>query len=342
MKLRTPSLMPTNTFQPNTSKVKNTTANSPAIAAAPEAVTPNATAEQAIPMAAWGMLLAVSLIWGNSFILIKKGLLAYAPGEVGALRIVFAALALSPMAIKHISKLSGRQRSLLLVIGLVGSFIPAFLFALAQTQLASGVTGILNALTPLFTVAIASLFFGQKFTLRNGIGLAISFIGTIVLTLARAGGQLSGFNDYALLVVLATFCYGLNLNLIKTYLGNVKPVVITSVSLLLVVPGALVFLFGFTQFIEHFQTQPTAGWSLLAVAALGVFGTAIALIIFNKLVQQTTAMFASFSTYLIPVVAVIVGMLDGEELLPLHYVGMVGIIIGVFIANRKKKNLPTK
>jgi drug/metabolite transporter (DMT)-like permease len=327
--------MPTKTSLP--SNISENKTESPAVAAAPEAPAGSSTGDAAIPLAAWGMLLAVSFIWGNSFILIKKGLLAYAPGEVGALRIIFAALALSPIAIRHVGKLNGRQRGLLLVIGLVGSFIPAFLFALAQTRLASGVTGILNALTPLFTVLVGALFFSQKFTRRNGIGLAISFIGTIVLSLARAGGQLSGFNAYALLVVGATFCYGLNLNLIKNYLGGLRPVVITGVSLLLVLPAAAVFLFGFTDFIEHYQTQPTAGWSLAAVAALGVLGTAVALIIFNKLVQQTTAMFASFATYIIPIVAVVVGMLDGEELLPLHYAGMAGIILGVYIANRKRK-----
>lgn len=286
---------------------------------------------------AWALLILLAIIWGNSFILIKKGLLAYTAGEVGALRIIAAGLALLPIALKHVWSLNARNRMLLLVIGLVGSFIPAFLFATAQTQLSSSVTGILNALTPLFVVVLGALFFGHRFTRRNAIGLGISFIGSIVLALARAGGELGTVNFYAGLVILATICYGLNLNIIKAYLGSLRPIVITSVSLSLVLPAALIYLFGFSDFIVHAQTQPTAGWSLLAVVTLGVVGTAIALILFNRLVQMTTPMFTSFTTYLIPIVAVIVGVLDGEVLLPLHFVGMAAVILGVYIANQKPR-----
>jgi drug/metabolite transporter (DMT)-like permease len=286
---------------------------------------------------AWALLILLAIIWGNSFILIKKSLLAYSAGEVGALRIIAAGLALLPIALKHVWSLNARNRMLLLVIGLVGSFIPAFLFAKAQTQLSSSVTGILNALTPLFVVVIGAIFFGHKFTVRNAVGLAISFIGSIVLALAKAGGELGSINLYAFLVILATLCYGLNLNIIKAYLGSLRPVVITAVSLALVLPGAVVYLFGFTDFTQHLQTQPMAGWSLLAVVTLGVIGTAIALILFNRLVQMTTPMFTSFTTYLIPIVAVIVGVLDGEVLLPMHFVGMAAVIAGVYIANQRPK-----
>ncbi|AHM60989.1 putative permease [Flammeovirgaceae bacterium 311] len=293
-------------------------------------------------LVAWALLILLAIIWGNSFILIKKSLLAYSAGEVGALRIIAAGLALLPIAIKHVGALSGRNRMLLLVIGLVGSFIPAFLFAKAQTQLSSSVTGILNALTPLFVVVIGAIFFGHRFTVRNAIGLAISFGGSIILALAKAGGELGSINLYAFLVILATLCYGLNLNIIKAFLGGLRPVVITAVSLALVLPGAVVYLFGFTDFTHHLQTQPTAGWSLLAVVTLGVVGTAIALILFNHLVQITTPMFTSFTTYLIPIVAVIVGVLDGEVLLTMHFVGMAAVIAGVYIANQRPKLLKVK
>lgn len=285
----------------------------------------------------WGLLILLAIIWGNSFILIKKSLLAYSAGEVGALRIISAGLALLPLALKALSKLNAREKLLLFIIGLVGSFIPAFLFAKAQTQLASSVTGILNALTPIFVVVMGAIFFGSRFTKRNTLGLLISFAGSIVLALARSGGQLGNINLYALLVVGATACYGLNLNLIKHYLGHIRPLSITAVSLAVVMPMALVYLFGATDFVEHLQTAPTAGWSLAAVLTLGVIGTAVALIIFNQLVQLTNPMFTSFVTYLIPIVAVIVGMLDGEELLFMHIVGMVAVIAGVYIANGKKK-----
>lgn len=284
----------------------------------------------------WGMLLFLSLIWGSSFILIKKALLVYSPGEVGALRIITAALALLPIGLKHLSKLSRRHMALLLLIGFVGSFIPAFLFAKAQTQLASSVTGILNALTPLFVVIMGTLFFHQKFTRRNAIGLIISFSGCVMLVLAGSRGQLGEVNFYALFVVAATICYGINLNVIKASLADLRPVTITAVSLLIVAPLALGYLFGLSSFTHKLLNQEGAGEALLYVSILGVIGTSMALILFNRLVQLTSPMFTSFVTYLIPIVAVFWGVIDGESLFLPHYMGMVIIIVGVYIAQRRK------
>lgn len=285
----------------------------------------------------WGLLIFLSLIWGSSFILIKKSLLAYSAGEVGALRIATAALFLIPIALQNLAKVPRSQRWYLLCVGFVGSFLPAFFFAIAQTQLASGVTGILNALTPLFVVIMGALFFGLKFTRRNTIGLIISLTGTIALVMAGSGGSLGEINFYAFFVVLATICYGLNLNIIKSYLSNLKPVAITAISLLFVFPIALIYLLAFTGFTHKIQYTEGAWLALLFVSILGVIGTAAALIIFNRLVQLTTPMFASFVTYLIPIVAVIWGVIDGEALDTGHYLGMLAIITGVYIANQKKK-----
>ncbi len=286
----------------------------------------------------WGLLILLSLIWGSSFILIKKALLAYSAGEVGALRITTAAFFLIPIALKNLGKVPKNQRWFLLCVGFVGSFLPAFFFAIAQTQLASGITGVLNALTPVCVVIMGALFFHQKFTRRNAIGLIISFAGTIVLILAGSGGSLGDINFYAFFVVLATICYGLNLNIIKSYLSNIKPVAITAISLLFVFPIAVVYLLGFTDFTYKIQYAEGAWLSLLFVSILGVIGTAAALIIFNKLVQLTTPMFASFVTYLIPIIAVIWGVIDGETLYTAHYLGMLAVIAGVYIANYKKKS----
>lgn len=284
----------------------------------------------------WGLLLLLTLIWGSSFILIKKALVVYGPGEVGALRILTAALALMPIALKKLKGLSRRHLALLVLIGFVGSFIPAFLFAKAQTQLASSITGILNALTPLFVVVMGALFFHQKFTRRNTIGLIISFAGSVILVLAGSGGQIGEINFYALFVVAATICYGVNLNVIKTYLPDLKPLTITAVSLLLVFPLAFGYLAGLSSFTTQLF-QPGGGEALLYVSILGVIGTAIALIFFNRLVQLTNPMFTSFVTYLIPIVAVIWGVIDGESLYLGHYAGMAAIIGGVYIANHRKK-----
>lgn len=285
---------------------------------------------------AWSLLILLTLIWGSSFILIKKALLVYGPGEVGALRIVTAGLALTPVALKKLGRLQRRHLGLLVLIGFVGSFIPAFLFAKAQTQLASSITGILNALTPMFVVIMGALFFRQKFTRRNTIGLVVSFAGSVMLVLAGSGGEIGEINYYALFVVAATICYGVNLNVIKTYLADLKPLTITSVSLLLVLPLALGYLFSFSSFSTQLS-RPGSGAALLYVSILGVLGTSFALILFNKLVQLTNPMFTSFVTYLIPMVAVIWGVLDGESLYLEHYAGMIAIIAGVYIANHRKK-----
>lgn len=288
----------------------------------------------------WGLLLFLALIWGSSFILIKKSLVVFNAGEVGALRIVSAALVLLPVAVKYLNKLSRRHKKLLLLIGFVGSFVPAFLFAKAQTQLPSSITGILNALTPSFVVVMGALFFNQKFTRQNAIGLIISFIGSVLLILAGNGGSLGDINFYALFVVAATICYGINLNVIKLYLADLKPLTITAVSLLFVLPIALGYLLGFTSFSDKLY-QP-GGWeALLYVCILGVIGTSFALIFFNKLVQLTSPMFTSFVTYLIPIVAVIWGVIDGESLYLVHYLAMATIITGVFIASQRKKKSPT-
>ncbi len=281
----------------------------------------------------WMILALLALVWGSSFILIKKGLTAFSAGEVGALRIVSAAAFLLPVAVPKIGKLSAKQKWILLVIGFVGSFIPAFLFAIAQTSLSSSLTGILNALTPLCTLLLGAAFFGKTITAKNGIGLGIGFIGSLILILGGTGNSVGEFNIYALLVIGATICYGLNLNIIKNYTPELNPVIITSVSLLFVLPLAAVYLFGFTDFAEHAQ-QPASHWPLLAVIALGVIGTALALILFNKLVQMQTAVFASSVTYVIPIVAVIWGVLDGEALSVYHFLGMGAILCGVYVANR--------
>jgi drug/metabolite transporter (DMT)-like permease len=229
--------------------------------------------------------------------------------------------------------LSRRQMIILLVIGFVGSFIPAFLFATAQTSISSSLTGILNALTPLCTLLLGAAFFGKPISGKHGLGLGIGFIGSMILIIGGTGSGIGEINLYALLVIGATICYGLNLNIIKNYTPELHPVVITSVSLLFVGPLALGYLFGFTAFTENVQ-QPSAFWPLMALVALGVVGTALALILFNKLVQMQTAVFASSVTYIIPIVAVVWGVLDGETLSVYHFAGMAAILSGVYVANR--------
>ena len=282
---------------------------------------------------AWGLLLVLALVWGSSFILIKRGLTAFAPAEVGALRIVAASLFLVPVALPALRTLTRRHLGLLAFIGLVGSLGPAFLFAFAQTQLSSSVTGILNAVTPLNVLLMGAAFFGRNISRHELIGLVIGLAGTVVLILAGTSGQLDGVSYYALLIIAASVCYGFNTNVIKNYLSDLTPVVITSVSLLLAGPPAIIYLFGLSDFTQKVAAD-TAWWPLAAIVVLGVVGTALALIMFNKLVQMRTAVFASSVTYLVPMVAIAWGVWDGENLSYQHLLGMVAILSGVYVANR--------
>lgn len=286
---------------------------------------------------AWGFLIILALVWGSSFILIKRGLEVYSPGEVGALRIVFAGMVLLPLSLPRLKGLNKRQVKNLVIVGLVGSFIPAFLFAKAQTQLSSSLTGVFNAMTPLFVVIIGALFFKSRITRRNAIGLVIAFIGVVILLMVKEGGfgNFSEINVYVFLVLLACACYGLNLNIIKYRFVELKPVAITAISLSIVLPLALIFLFTSTQFsfkILHVEgAVQAAGY----IAILGIVGTALALILFNVMVKVATPVFASSVTYLIPIVAIMWGLLDGEVLLAGHYFGIIAVVFGVWVGNRR-------
>lgn len=286
----------------------------------------------------WGMLISLALVWGSSFILIKRGLEVFSPGEVGAYRIVAAATFLLPLSLPRLKNLNRHQIFYLIIVGLVGSFIPAFLFAKAQTQLSSSLTGVLNALTPLFVVIIGAIFFGSKITRRNGIGLAIAFIGVFILVTVKEGtgfDAFSGINAYALFVIGACICYGFNLNTIKYKFELLKPIEITAISLLMVLPMALIFLIVGTDFSYKVANIPGAWKSIGYLTLLGVLGTALALIMFNVMVKRVTPVFASSVTYLIPIVAIMWGVLDGEVLLFGHYIGIVAVILGVWYGNRK-------
>ncbi len=285
---------------------------------------------------AWLLLLILSLIWGSSFILIKYGLVAFSAGEVGALRIAFASLFLLPVSLPKLSKIKRRHWLLLGVVGLSGSLIPAFLFAAAQTRIPSSLAGILNALTPLFTMLIGLSFFQQRTTRRIWTGIFIGLLGSVVLLLAGSSDGYLGVNWYALLVVAATIFYGANLNIIKFMIPDLTSRTITSISLLIVGPAAIVYLLFFTKFLVHVG-QEEALTSLMAIGALGILGTAIALILFNQLVKITTPVFTSSVTYIIPVVAVFWGLIDGEQLFPGHYAGLLLIITGIYLSSSRRR-----
>lgn len=285
------------------------------------------------------ILITLSLIWGSSFILIKKSLLGLSSGQVGALRMIFAFIVLFPVALPRLKKITFRQYKFLFLVGLTANLFPAFLFAEAETGLESGLTGVLNSLTPMFTLIVGLIAFKNKLHWGEFLGLIIGLIGTVGLSFVGSSGELSSMNYYALLVVAATICYGISANVIKIHLNEFNPKVLTSVSIFTIFPFAVIYLFN-TDFFTSFQNTSETWTSLGAVFILGAVGTAFALILFNKLIQTTSAVSATSVTYLIPIIAVLWGVIDGEAFFPLHLLGMVLIIIGVYFvtkANTKPK-----
>jgi len=282
------------------------------------------------------LLIALSLIWGTSFILIKQGLKVFPPDQVGALRVVAASIFLLPLAIPRLKELKQGDHFKLFVSGMMAIFIPAFLFATAQTHLESSLTGILNTLSPVFMAVVGTLFFQQRFKGYAVFGIAISMAGAILLTLTQAENTALQFNSYALLVVAACVFYGANLNWIKFKVTGLGSITITSVSLLFIGPLAAAYLFGFTDFISILTHTPGAWRAFGFVVVLALMSTAIANLLFNKLIKISTPIYASSVTYLMPIVSVMWGVLDGEKLLINHFIGMAAILGGVYLANKKQ------
>lgn len=291
------------------------------------------------PLVAWSLLIILSIIWGSSFMLMKKGLIAFDPGEIAALRIFSASLFLFPIAIRNLREIKTRKQWIFLFAsGFFGSLIPAFLFPLAQTRIDSSLSGVLNALTPFFTILIGAVLVGARFNNRIKLGIFIGFLGSILLVTAGTGYDLTQINYYALLIVLATILYGFNVNILKYYLGDIRPVYITSFSMMLIGPFSLIYLLFYADVLQTLRSDMHNLIPFGYIVFLGVIGTAISLILFNKLVKITNIVFSSSVTYLIPVVAVILGLIDNEVLITQHYIGMIFIIIGVLLANKGRRN----
>lgn len=281
------------------------------------------------------LLILLSLIWGTSFILMKRGLMVFSPGEVGSIRVIAAAIFLLPFAIVRLNTLTGIHILKLLASGLMGIFFPAFLFATAQTGLDSSVSGILNSLTPICTLLIGVTLFKQPFRSQSLLGIIIGLIGTVILIFANYGGAVGGLNLFALLVIIACVFYAMNLNFVKYKISDLPALTITSVSILLISPAALSYLLTFTDFTTKVTTHPQALQALGYIILLGAMSTSVATILFNHLVKISNPLFTSSVTYIIPIVAVGWGLLDGEQLLIGHFIGMVAIIGGVYLANKK-------
>lgn len=280
----------------------------------------------------WLVFALLSLVWGSSFVLIKEGLRSFSPYQVASLRMLFAGLVLVPFAIKALPQIPKEKMGLVLISGVAGNFIPAFLFCIAETQIDSSLAGILNSLTPLFTILVGISFFKVQTNITKIIGVIIGFIGLCFLF--AAGKDMSMRNmSYAGLVLMATLFYGINVNMVGRYLQNIGALNIASVAFsFLVLPSATILFF--TGYFNNNFTNQTVVQSTLASAVLGIVGTSLASILFYYLIKRAGVIFGSLVTYGIPIVAVCWGMVYGEKITPMQYVWMGVILIGVFIANR--------
>lgn len=263
--------------------------------------------------------------------------MAFTAVQVGVLRIGIASLALLPMAIMHIKRFPRRKWKFILISGIVGNLIPAYLFAQAETGIDSSLAGVLNSMTPLFTLLLGLAFFQQKVTYSNTIGVVIALIGAFGL-IRISGGHEFAFNlKYSMLVFIATICYATNINLVKRYLQDVPALLITVYAFFVIGIISWIVLFSGTDFVERVSTHPGAIKSLGFIAILAVMGTAVAMILFNHLIRISNAVFASSVTYLMPIMAVIWGIIDGEPFEPGYLMWIALILGGVFLVNSNKR-----
>src|SRR6476620_2005083 len=280
----------------------------------------------------WGVFGLLSLIWGSSFILMKKGSENLTGIQIGALRIFSAGLVFIPFALFHISKIPRQKLALVVCSGLLGNFFPAFLFAIAIEHIESSMEGILNSLTPLFVIIIGVLFFKAKMPNMKIAGVLIGLIGLLILSISKGSVNAVNFG-YTLLILLATFFYGLNVNIVSHYMKEVDPLKLATVSLsILSIPAGIIAwqqnVFVIARFDEGAQ------WSIAASILLGVVGSAVATVLFYGLIKNAGGLFASLVTYAIPIVSILWGILDHENV-TLIQVGCLGIILGgVYLANK--------
>jgi drug/metabolite transporter (DMT)-like permease len=281
----------------------------------------------------WVYLTILSLIWGSSFILIKKGLLGLSAIQLGSLRLIFSSLFLLLIGFKSLFALNKSQWKYIALTAVFGTFIPAYLFALAETEIDSSATAILNSLTPLNTLVLGMLAFGLPFKRNQFIGICIGLLGSILLVFNGASNHPEQNYYYALLVVVASICYAINVNLIKKYLPTVAPLSITTGNFLVLLTPALILLYT-SRFFE-IVTLPNVQTAMEYIAILGIVGTGIANILFFKLIQLSSPVFATSVTYLIPIVAFFWGLLDHEILTPIQFIGAFIVLFGVYLSSKK-------
>lgn len=275
----------------------------------------------------WIIIALLSLIWGTSYILMKKGLESFSIFQIGSLRIIITAVCLLPVALRNLPKISRTNIFSILIVGFFGSGIPAFLFPLAQTRIDSSLAGMLNTLSPVFTLLIGILFYRQKVIKSQAAGVFLGLLGAAGLLYSES----FSFNLYGLFVVLATILYGISTNEVSK-IKDINGIQITALAFLVLLPFAIA-TFLFTDIKASLETTH---WlkNLGFIAILSVIGSAFALALFYLLIRETSPVFASMVTYFIPIVATLWGIADGERLTSSMFTSVAIILAGIYLINR--------
>ena len=282
----------------------------------------------------WIILIMLSIIWGSSFMLIKRGLDAFSYEQVATLRIFIAFIFLTVLGRKFYTNFPTKKLWPLFLTGFIGNGIPPFLFSKAQTYLDSGIVGILNVLTPLFTIFIGIVFYNLKVKLINYVGVVLGIIGTIYLLLPQTEQLDDKTLYYSLIAILGTACYGWSANIIKAHLEELDAIQITTISFSFVGPWAGIYLLC-GDFLEIMQNHPKAISSFSYIAILAIMGSALSVIAFNKLIKMTGPLFATSCTYIIPIIAIIWGISDNEIITKHDIIGFMIILGGVYLVNKR-------
>lgn len=282
----------------------------------------------------WVLLVVLSVIWGSSFILIKKSLDHFNPYEVGALRVLIAGILLLPFAILNIKKFPRKHLKWLILAALTGNFIPMFLFPIAETQISSSIAGIVNSMMPIFVIIVGSLFWKFSTTKRQLVGVAISFSGACIL--AFSGGESGELKLIPILLLLtATLCYAISTTTVKSRLHEIPAKILSAFvfSFVLLLPSLLSLVF--SGFFHQHVLNKDLFVGLGFVSLLSIFGTGLAMMLNYRLLTISTPLFASTVTLLMPVVAVIWGILDGEKLTVIQGFGATVILAGLIFLRSK-------
>lgn len=282
----------------------------------------------------WFLFLILCFIWGSSFILMKEGLRELTAYEVAAMRMLSAGVILLPFALKGFRAIQRKDLVTIIITGLLGSFIPAILFCVAETKIDSALAGMLNALTPLFVITVGALFFKSAVQWKKLLGVLVGFSGMLLLFFSKEGSTGSGNLLYASLILVATFCYGLNVNIISYRLKHVGSLNIAAVAFVsLIIPSLLILIL--SGYFNHSFSDLSFIKASSASAVLGIFGTAVASILFYMLMKRAGPLFSSMVTYGIPFVAVAWGLYAGETITLFQMIGLLIILLGVYLANRQ-------